>query len=57
MSILFHPFLQTNEEKFGVLEEVLKRIGEDGEMWVAPCKEIAEWMKSHPDLFPAESIS
>ncbi|KAK4040797.1 hypothetical protein C8A01DRAFT_45909 [Parachaetomium inaequale] len=57
MSILFHPFLQTSEEKFEVLEEVLKRISEDGEIWVAPCMEIAGWMKAHPSLFPAESAS
>lgn len=51
MSILFHPFLQTTEEKFAVLEEVLKRIAEDEAIWVAPCKEIAAWVKEHPDLF------
>jgi peptidoglycan/xylan/chitin deacetylase (PgdA/CDA1 family) len=52
MSILFHPFLQTSEEKFEVLEEVLKRISEDGEIWVAPCQEVARWIREHPELFP-----
>ncbi|KAK4155683.1 hypothetical protein C8A00DRAFT_13321 [Chaetomidium leptoderma] len=56
MSILFHPFLQTSEEKFVVMEEVLKRISEDGDIWVAPCKEVAEWVREHPELFPAKSI-
>lgn len=54
MSILFHPFLQTSEEKFRVLEEVLKRITEDGEIWIAPCKEVAQWMKQHPEPFHAK---
>jgi hypothetical protein len=44
--------LQTSEEKFEVLEEVLKRISEDGEIWVAPCQEVARWMREHPELFP-----
>ncbi|KAK3292992.1 uncharacterized protein B0H64DRAFT_403264 [Chaetomium fimeti] len=51
MSILFHPFLQTSEEKFEVMKAVLKRISEDGEIWVAPCKEVAEWVKGHPEGF------
>ncbi|AEO59736.1 hypothetical protein MYCTH_2308245 [Thermothelomyces thermophilus ATCC 42464] len=51
MSILFHPFLQTSEERFEVLEEVLKRISEDKSIWVAPCREVAEWVKKHPHLF------
>lgn len=55
LSILFHPFLQTSEERFEVLEEVLARIGEDEELWVAPCKEVAEWVADHPELFEPES--
>ncbi|KAK4122043.1 glycoside hydrolase/deacetylase [Parathielavia appendiculata] len=43
LSILFHPFLQTSEDKFEVLEEVLKKIGGHQDVRVAPCKEIAEW--------------
>ncbi|EAQ83575.1 hypothetical protein CHGG_09979 [Chaetomium globosum CBS 148.51] len=54
MSILFHPSLQTSEEKFEVMQDVLKRISEDGEIWVAPCKEVAEWMKEHPEVFEAK---
>lgn len=54
MSILFHPFLQTSEEKFEVMEEVLKRISEDGEIWVAPCQEVAKWVGEHPELFQGD---
>lgn len=51
MSILFHPFLQTSEEKFRVLEEVLQHISSDEEIWVAPCNEVAKWVKEHADSF------
>jgi peptidoglycan/xylan/chitin deacetylase (PgdA/CDA1 family) len=51
LSILFHPFLQTSEEKFSVLEDVVKRIGMDEELWIAPCKEIAEWVSNHQESF------
>ncbi|KAL2118913.1 hypothetical protein VTJ04DRAFT_5872 [Mycothermus thermophilus] len=51
MSILFHPFLQTTEERFAVMEEVVKRLSEDERIWVAPCREIARWVKEHPENF------
>ncbi|KAK4177380.1 hypothetical protein QBC36DRAFT_211777 [Triangularia setosa] len=51
LSVLFHPFLQTSEEKFAVLEEVLGRIAAEEEIWMAPCKEVADWVGEHPDLF------
>ncbi|KAK4234788.1 hypothetical protein C8A03DRAFT_18370 [Achaetomium macrosporum] len=51
MSILFHPFLQASDEKFEVLEGVLKRVNEDGQIWVAPCKGIAQWVREHPESF------
>ncbi|KAK3312759.1 hypothetical protein B0H66DRAFT_380199 [Apodospora peruviana] len=44
MSILFHPFLQLSEEKFAVMERVLKRIGGDEDIWCAPCNEVARWV-------------
>ncbi|KAM7194406.1 hypothetical protein V8F33_007294 [Rhypophila sp. PSN 637] len=52
LSILFHPFLQLSEEKFAVLESVLKRISEDNEIWCAPCGEVAEWMLENKGAFP-----
>lgn len=51
LSILFHPFLTTSEEKFGVLEEVLQRLRGDPNIWVAPCNEVARWVSEHADLF------
>lgn len=51
LSVLFHPFLQASEEKLEVLEAVAKRISGDPEIWVAPCKEIADWVREHPELY------
>lgn len=51
ISILFHPFLQTSEEKFKALEEVIQRISTDQDLWVAPCNEVARWVTEHADEF------
>ncbi|KAK1774932.1 hypothetical protein QBC45DRAFT_423660 [Copromyces sp. CBS 386.78] len=42
LSILFHPFLQTNEEKLAVFEDVLKRISNDPDIFCAPCRDAAK---------------
>lgn len=51
MSILFHPFLTTDEDRMAVLEEVVKKIGSDGDVWCAPCSEVAAWVKDHRSNF------
>lgn len=51
MSILFHPFLTTDEARMAVLEEVVRKIGSDGEVWCAPCSEVATWVKDHSGGF------
>ena len=51
ISILFHPFLQLDEEKFAVLGEVLDRIRRDEDVWCAPCAEVARWIEEHPTDF------
>ncbi|KAK4203450.1 family 4 putative carbohydrate esterase [Triangularia verruculosa] len=53
LSVLFHPFLQTTEDRFAVLEEVLGEIATEEDIWVANCKEVASWVSEHPDLFEA----
>ncbi|KAK3348994.1 hypothetical protein B0T25DRAFT_458114 [Lasiosphaeria hispida] len=54
LSILFHPFLQTSEERFEVLEEVLRKISEDPDIWCAPCNQVAKWVLEHPDEFKTQ---
>lgn len=51
MSILFHPFLTTDEARMAVLEEVVRKIGSDQEIWCAPCHEVATWAKDHSSSF------
>lgn len=51
LSVLFHPFLQTSEDKFNVMEGVVKKIADDPEIWCAPCKEVADWVLEHKDGF------
>lgn len=51
MSILFHPFLTTDEDRMAVLEEVVRKIGSDQEIWCAPCSEVATWVKDHKSGF------
>lgn len=51
LSVLFHPFLQTTEEKFRVLERVLNRLAQDKDIWCAPCCDVAEWIEGNRDQF------
>ncbi|KUI52615.1 hypothetical protein VP1G_10505 [Cytospora mali] len=55
ISILFHPFLQTSEDRFEVLREVLARISSDDEIWCAPCGEVATWVREHASQFGFEA--
>jgi hypothetical protein len=50
ISFLFHPILQTSEEKFSVMKEVVELIANDTRIWCAPCNQIADWVMKHPDL-------
>ena len=51
VAVLFHPFLQTSEEKFAVLGEVLDAISGNPEIWCAPCKVVSNWIREHPKHF------
>lgn len=42
LCILFHPFLQTSEDKLEVFEDVLKRVANDSEIFSVPCREVAK---------------
>ena len=51
MSILFHPFLTTDEDKMALLKEIVEKIGLDPEIWCAPCGEVATWVRDHRSQF------
>lgn len=56
ISILFHPFLQTDEERFSVLIDVLERLSNDPDIWCAPCQEVATWVSEHAESFTSNNI-
>jgi hypothetical protein len=52
LALLFHPFLQTEDEKLKVMEEVLEHIvSKKEEAWVAQCKDVADWIHKNPEAF------
>jgi peptidoglycan/xylan/chitin deacetylase (PgdA/CDA1 family) len=54
ISFLFHPILQTSEDKFSVIQEVVEHIAKDPRIWCAPCTHIADWVLKHPDSFNSD---
>lgn len=52
LALLFHPFLNDEEEKLQALEEVLKHLSkrmEEGSVWMARCKDVEKWVREHPE--------
>jgi peptidoglycan/xylan/chitin deacetylase (PgdA/CDA1 family) len=56
VSVLFHPFLQTSEEKFSVMGEILHRIGGDPDIWCAPCDQVSRWVAEHASAFTTDRV-
>jgi hypothetical protein len=54
ISLLFHPVLQTSEEKLSVMREVVAHVANDPRIWCAPCNQIADWVMNHQDSFGSE---
>jgi peptidoglycan/xylan/chitin deacetylase (PgdA/CDA1 family) len=54
LTLLFHPFLEEQEDRFetlrGALEE-LRDLAEDGVVWCAPCRDVASWVRGRPGAF------
>ncbi|KAM7207882.1 hypothetical protein V8F20_001676 [Naviculisporaceae sp. PSN 640] len=57
LSILFHPSLQLSEEKFAVMERVLRRIAGDQDIWCVPCNEVARWVVENKGAFLVVKIA
>jgi len=49
MSILFHPFLTTTDERLAVMEEVVSRVRADPEIYCSPCRDVARWVQESAD--------
>jgi hypothetical protein len=54
LTLLFHPFLEEQEDRFeimrGALEE-LSDLAEDGVVWCAPFRDVASWVRERPEAF------
>ena len=51
LSLLFHPFVEDNEEYFAAMRsalEELQKLVHAGSIWCVPCHEVAQWMLNHP---------
>ena len=47
VTVIFHPYLFGRDvAMFTVLERLLRKIERDGDLWVAPCGEVASWLKA-----------
>lgn len=53
LSVLCHPFLTNEKGRLQVADQIYKYLAEKrdkGEVWLAPCKDIADYIKEHPDI-------
>src|SRR5215213_6262571 len=53
LTLLFHPFLEEQEDRFGIMRGALEELGDlsrDGVVWCAPYQEVASWVLEHPGI-------
>ncbi|KAF2650008.1 glycoside hydrolase/deacetylase [Lophiostoma macrostomum CBS 122681] len=58
LSLLFHPFLNAQHERLQVFEEIVRYLAEKrdrGDIWLARCCDVTEWINAHPSLVPSGS--
>lgn len=51
-SLLYHPFLTDSPERVQAMDTVMQYLvkkRDEGAIWLARCKDIAEWLKEHPE--------
>ena len=54
LTLLFHPFLEEQEDRFEVLRETLEELRalvEDGMVWCSPHRDVASWVQGRPEEF------
>lgn len=57
LSFLFHPFLNDSPERLQVFEDVVKYLAEkrdQGQVWLARCCDVTEWIRQHPGMVGAD---
>lgn len=45
-SVIFHPYLLEDDERLKVLSEFVDELRRRDDLWIAPCREVAEWLLS-----------
>ncbi|KAJ9624945.1 hypothetical protein H2203_004896 [Taxawa tesnikishii (nom. ined.)] len=55
ISLLFHPFLTTGEERMKVMSDVLDHVkSKKDKVWCAPCNDVSDWIHEHPESFGSD---
>ena len=57
LSLLFHPFLEDEQDRFEVMHEILEDLSaltRDGTLWCALYRDVASWVRRHPEAFGDE---
>ncbi|QDS72507.1 hypothetical protein FKW77_000058 [Venturia effusa] len=53
LALLFHPFLTNQPERLEAFETILEYLAQkqdEGEIWLARCRDVDEWVREHPDI-------
>lgn len=49
-TLIFHPYLLGEDpERYDVFLEFLKKLGDADDLWIAPCTDIADWLRENRD--------
>jgi hypothetical protein len=51
---VFHPFLEEQEDRFGIMRgalEAVRDLAQDGLVWCAPCRDVVSWVRERPGAF------
>jgi peptidoglycan/xylan/chitin deacetylase (PgdA/CDA1 family) len=54
LTLLFHPFLEEQEDRFGIMRgalEELRDLAEGGLVWCAPYRDMVSWVRERPEAF------
>lgn len=50
-ALLFHPFLETDDERISAMRAIIERVVNDDRIWNDRCVEISDWIRRNPDHF------
>jgi peptidoglycan/xylan/chitin deacetylase (PgdA/CDA1 family) len=53
-ALLFHPFLEMDEARLDAMRAILEHVRRNDVIWCAPCREIADWIRTNPEGFGSD---